>query len=81
MTFQCLPKPLEPQYSGGVVVNPELNEGLKGWSNFANSKIEHAESSDGNEYIIASSRNLSFHSFSQTFNLEKEKLYTFSGIL
>ncbi|KAH6813449.1 Glycosyl hydrolase family 10 protein [Perilla frutescens var. frutescens] len=50
-----------------------------GWTSFGDSKIEHAESNDGNKYIVASNRNLSFHSFSQKFNLDKDKLYTFSG--
>ncbi|KAL1557918.1 endo-1,4-beta-xylanase 5-like [Salvia divinorum] len=78
-TAECLAKPLKPQYNGGAVVNAELNEGLTGWSSFGESKIEHKESSDGNKYIVASTRNLTFHSFSQVFNLDKEKLYTFSG--
>ncbi|KAK6120984.1 hypothetical protein DH2020_045272 [Rehmannia glutinosa] len=79
--FMCLAKPLKPQYQGGIVVNPELNEGLKGWTNFGDAKIEHGESYDGNKYIVASKRKQSFHSFAQTFNLEKEKLYTFSAWL
>ncbi|KAG6397610.1 hypothetical protein SASPL_143780 [Salvia splendens] len=76
---QCLARPLKPQYNGGAVANPELNEGLTGWSSFGESKIEHKESSDGNKYIVASTRNLSYHSFSQVLDLDKEKLYTFSG--
>lgn len=77
--FQCLAKPLSPQYSGGIVVNPELNEGLKGWTTFGDAKVEHAEAIDGNKYIVASSRNQSSQSFSQEFALDKEKLYTISG--
>ncbi|KAG6399858.1 hypothetical protein SASPL_141343 [Salvia splendens] len=76
---QCLARPLNPQYNGGAVVNPEFNKGLTGWSSFGESKIEHKESSDGNKFIVASTRNLSYHSFSQVFDIDKEKLYTFSG--
>ncbi|KAK6120792.1 hypothetical protein DH2020_045468 [Rehmannia glutinosa] len=79
--YMCLAKPLEPQYNGGVVVNPQLNEGLKGWTTFGDAKIEHGQSNDGNKYIIASNRKQPFHSFSQKFNLEKDKLYTFSAWL
>ncbi|KAL7125220.1 hypothetical protein ABFS83_14G102700 [Erythranthe nasuta] len=80
-TKECLAKPLKPQYEGGVIVNPELNEGLKGWTKFEDSTVEHRESDDGNKYIVASARKQPFHSFSQKFNLEKEKLYTFSAWL
>lgn len=72
-------KPLSPQYSGGIVVNPELNDGLHGWTAFGDAKVEHAEAIDGNKYIVASSRNQSSQSFSQEFELDKEKLYTISG--
>lgn len=78
--FQCLETPLKPQYAGGIVENPELNDGLKGWRTFGNINVEHRQSNNGNKYIVASKRMQPFHSFAQKFNLEKEKLYTFSGI-
>ncbi|KAL3634685.1 hypothetical protein CASFOL_021739 [Castilleja foliolosa] len=80
-TPECLTKPLRPQYDGGIVVNPELNEGLTGWTTLGDAKIKHAKSNDGNNYIVASNRNQSFHSFTQTFDLETGKLYTFSAWL
>ncbi|XP_057779464.1 endo-1,4-beta-xylanase 5-like [Salvia miltiorrhiza] len=80
-TAECLEKPLIPQYSGGIVVNPELNEGLKGWTSFGNAKVEHAEANDGNKYIVSTARNLSDQSLSQHFDLDKDKLYTFSAWL
>ncbi|KAL3634686.1 hypothetical protein CASFOL_021740 [Castilleja foliolosa] len=80
-TPDCLAKPLKPQYNGGIVVNPELNEGLSGWTTLGEAKIKHAKSNDGNNYIVASNRNQSFHSFTQTFNLETGKLYSFSAWL
>ncbi|KAL3814316.1 hypothetical protein ACJIZ3_015584 [Penstemon smallii] len=61
----CLDKPLGPQYGGGIVVNPELNHGLKGWRTFGEAKIEHQESKDGNKFIIASKRNEPYHTWLQ----------------
>ncbi|XP_051132505.1 endo-1,4-beta-xylanase 5-like [Andrographis paniculata] len=78
-TDECLKNPRGPQYNGGIVINPELNEGLKGWSVHGNAKVKHAQSDDGNKYIIASERRQPFHSFSQRFELEEGKLYSFSG--
>ncbi|CAA2967304.1 SRSF kinase 1-like [Olea europaea subsp. europaea] len=53
---ECLAKPMEPQYSGGMVLNPELEHGLNGWTPFGDAKLEHQESEDGNKYIVASDR-------------------------
>ncbi|GER42873.1 Endo-1,4-beta-xylanase C, partial [Striga asiatica] len=79
-TDECLIHPLKPQYEGGKIVNPELNEGLFGWEAFGDAKIEHMESTDGiNKYIGVFGRNKTFHSFKQTVYLEKEKLYTVSA--
>lgn len=41
--FQWLIKP-EPHYGGGIVINPELNHGLKGWTALGGAKVEHQES-------------------------------------
>ncbi|KAM7253941.1 hypothetical protein ACFE04_031623 [Oxalis oulophora] len=79
-TFECLAKPYKPQYNGGMIANPEFNEGIKGWSTFGNAKIEHRESS-GNKYIVAHSRNQSHDSLSQKVYLRKDRLYTFSAWL
>ncbi|KAL1557886.1 endo-1,4-beta-xylanase 5-like [Salvia divinorum] len=80
-THECLKKPLSPHYNGGIVVNPELNEGLKGWASFGYAKIQHEEADDGNKYIAATARNLAHHSVSQQFDFDKDKLYTFSAWL
>ncbi|XP_073128151.1 endo-1,4-beta-xylanase 5-like [Henckelia pumila] len=80
-TNECLENPLEPQYGGGIVTNPKINQGLEGWTRFGDSKIEHQQSEYGNKYIVASNRSRPSHSFSQRFHLEKEKLYTFSAWL
>lgn len=77
--FQCLAKPLKPQYNGGIVMNPEFEDALNGWKKFGNGTIEHKTSPDGNNYAVASQRVLPFDSLSQTFHLKKDNLYAFSG--
>jgi hypothetical protein len=77
--FQCLENPLRPQYNGGIIVNPELNDGLRAWSTFGDAKTEHRES-NGNKYVVAHSRNNPYGSMSQKLYLKKNHLYTFSGM-
>ncbi|PON90535.1 Glycoside hydrolase [Trema orientale] len=78
---QCLENPLKPQYGGGIIVNPEFNDGLQGWSQFGEAKLEHRESqlSSGNKFIAAHTRNQPYDSISQKLYLHKNKLYTFSA--
>ncbi|KAK4378508.1 hypothetical protein RND71_000370 [Anisodus tanguticus] len=78
-TDACLRNSLKPQYNGGIVVNPEFNDGLKGWFLVGDAKIEKNVSSDGNKFIVASERKGSYHGFSQMFQLDKEKFYVVSG--
>ncbi|KAK3035724.1 hypothetical protein RJ639_033426 [Escallonia herrerae] len=79
--FQCLVNPLKPQYDGGIVVNPQLNSGLKGWSTFGHSLIEKRVSKSGNQYVVAHHRKRPHDSLSQKFHLEEGKIYTFSVIV
>lgn len=60
-------------------MNPELNDGLKGWAAVGNAKIEIAQSPDGNNYIVASNRLAETDGVSQTVNLESGKYYIVSG--
>ncbi|TXG64110.1 hypothetical protein EZV62_011104 [Acer yangbiense] len=78
-TIECLANPHKPQYGGGIIVNPELNHGLKGWSTFGKAKIQHKESG-GNKFLVAHSRSQPYASISQKLYLRKNMLYTFSGI-
>ncbi|XP_070052286.1 endo-1,4-beta-xylanase 5-like [Nicotiana tomentosiformis] len=78
-TIWCLKNPLKPLYNGGIVINPELNDGLNGWSSLGDAKIEHKVTNDGNKFIVASERKGPYHGFSQTFQLEKDKFYVISG--
>uniref|UniRef100_A0A803MC15 GH10 domain-containing protein n=1 Tax=Chenopodium quinoa TaxID=63459 RepID=A0A803MC15_CHEQI len=75
----CLAEPLKPQYNGGIVVNPEINDGLNGWRTHGGVKIEPKVSVQGNNFIVAHSRRHRYGSVSQKVFLDKEKLYTFSG--
>ncbi|KAH0767173.1 hypothetical protein KY290_003076 [Solanum tuberosum] len=75
----CLKNPLKPQYNGGIVTNPEFNDGLNGWAVLGVAKIENNVSSDGNKFIVASERKEPYHGFSQEFQLDKDKLYAVSG--
>ena len=59
-------------------MNPELNDGLKGWSTFGDAKIDHREF-EGNKFIVAHTRANSYDSVSQNLYLLKNRLYTFSG--
>ncbi|KAL5700725.1 endo-1,4-beta-xylanase [Ranunculus cassubicifolius] len=78
-TIECLAEPLNPQYGGGIITNPEFNSGLKGWSTFGHEHIEIRKSKQGNNFLVAHTRNASHHSFSQKFYLQKGNLYTFSA--
>ncbi|XP_025884753.1 endo-1,4-beta-xylanase 5-like [Solanum lycopersicum] len=78
-TAECLESPLKPQYNGGIVVNPEFNDGLTGWTLSGDAKIEHNVANDGNKFIVASKRKGPYHGFSQEFQLEKDKFYVISG--
>ncbi|KAI5576903.1 hypothetical protein BDE02_09G076700 [Populus trichocarpa] len=78
ISLECLENPLSPQYNGGIIVNPELNDGLRAWSTFGDAKTEHRES-NGNKYVVAHSRNNPYGSMSQKLYLKKNHLYTFSA--
>ncbi|KAI4298564.1 hypothetical protein L6164_032110 [Bauhinia variegata] len=77
-SIQCLANPQKAQYGGGIIKNPELNDGLQGWTAFGDARIEHRESR-GNKYIISHSRNQPHDSVSQKIYLQKNKLYSLSA--
>ncbi|PIN02811.1 Endo-1,4-beta-xylanase [Handroanthus impetiginosus] len=78
-THECLAKPLKPQYGGGIAINPELDEGLKGWTQSCDAKVEHHQESNGNNYLAASIISANQTSTIKKFHLEEDKLYTFSA--
>ncbi|PIN03202.1 Endo-1,4-beta-xylanase [Handroanthus impetiginosus] len=78
-THECLAKPLKPQYGGGIAINPELDKGLKGWTQSCDAKVEHHQQSNGNNYLAASIISANQTSTIKKFHLEEDKLYTFSA--
>ncbi|XP_010274480.1 PREDICTED: uncharacterized protein LOC104609786 [Nelumbo nucifera] len=78
-SIECLVEPHRPQYEGGIIVNPEFNHGLRGWSIFGSAKIEQRVSEGGNSFIVAHSRKQPHDSISQKFYLRKGNLYTLSA--
>ncbi|PIN15696.1 Endo-1,4-beta-xylanase [Handroanthus impetiginosus] len=78
-THECLAKPLKPQYGGGIAINPELDEGLKGWTQSCDAEVEHYQQSNGNNYLAASIISANQTSTIKKFHLEEDKLYTFSA--
>ncbi|XP_010447186.1 PREDICTED: uncharacterized protein LOC104729864 [Camelina sativa] len=78
--IECLEIPNKPQYNGGIIVNPDLQNGSQGWSQFGNAKVNFREFG-GNKFVVATQRNQSIDSVSQKVYLEKGILYTFSAWL
>ncbi|GMH03093.1 hypothetical protein Nepgr_004932 [Nepenthes gracilis] len=78
-SIECLENPQKAQYDGGIIINPELNNGLDGWMSFGGAKIEQRASVGGNRFIVAHSRRQRHDSSSQKVYLDKDKLYTFSA--
>jgi len=73
-----LAHPQKPQYNGGIIKNPELNDGLQGWTTFGDAVTEHRESL-GNKFVVAHSRNQPHDSVSQKIYLRKGLHYSLSG--
>ncbi|XP_020215054.1 endo-1,4-beta-xylanase 5 [Cajanus cajan] len=77
-SVDCLAHPQKPLYNGGIIQNPELNNGLQGWTAFGGAIIEHRESL-GNKYVVAHSRNQIEDSVSQKIYLKKDMHYALSA--
>ncbi|CAO2815885.1 unnamed protein product [Amaranthus hypochondriacus] len=74
--IDCVADPDKPQYNGGIIVNPEMNDGLNGWTGDGELKIKSKVSQTrSNNFIIG----IANGSVSQKVLLEKAKLYTFSA--
>ncbi|PIA51227.1 hypothetical protein AQUCO_01100218v1, partial [Aquilegia coerulea] len=78
-SLQCLAAPLQPQYKGGIIINPEFSNGLEGWSQFGNGKMEKRISKNGNSFVVAHTRNKPYDSFSQKLYMHEGMHYTFSA--
>ncbi|KAF1885196.1 hypothetical protein Lal_00029085, partial [Lupinus albus] len=77
-SVECLAQPHKPQYNGGIITNPEVNNGLQGWTAFSGAQIEQRESS-GNKYVVAHHRKQAYDSVSQKINLQMGTHYTLSA--
>ncbi|XP_044508811.1 endo-1,4-beta-xylanase 5-like [Mangifera indica] len=77
-TIECLENPLKPQYDGGIIINPDLDLGLDGWSIFGNAKMEHRQAG-GNKFMVCHSRNQPHDSIAQRLYLHKNLHYTLSA--
>ena len=78
--MQCLAEPLEPHYGGGVIINPDFNAGLQGWSAFGYGIVAEGSSVvTGNRYAAATNRTRPYHSVSQKVYLQNDTHYTLSG--
>uniref|UniRef100_A0ACD5TUW1 Uncharacterized protein n=1 Tax=Avena sativa TaxID=4498 RepID=A0ACD5TUW1_AVESA len=79
---ECLAEPLEPHYGGGVIVNPDFDAGLKGWSVFGYGSVAEATSAaTGNRYAVATNRTRPYQSVSQKVYLQNDTHYTLSAWL
>jgi len=76
-----LEEPWNAQYDGGLIQNPEFNDGIQGWTTFGQGKIEQRTTQDGNKFIVAFNRTQPSDSLSQKIQLEKGKLYAFLVII
>ncbi|KAJ0078263.1 hypothetical protein Patl1_37385 [Pistacia atlantica] len=50
---QCLADPQRTHFGGGIIVNPEFNQGTKGWTVFGQGAIKEGTSERGNKFIMA----------------------------
>ncbi|XP_073310017.1 endo-1,4-beta-xylanase 5-like [Primulina huaijiensis] len=79
-SIDCLKEPLSPQYGGGLVENPKMDFGMQGWNvSGEGTKLEIMQTESGNDYLVASNRHDPRDSFSQTFELKKDVLYSFTA--
>ncbi|CAN0881217.1 Endo-1,4-beta-xylanase 5 [Linum grandiflorum] len=62
------------------MTNPNLNNGLQGWSEYGNPQLGHRVSKTrNNSFIVAHSRTQPHDSVSQKVYLQKDRLYSFSA--
>ncbi|XP_021837830.1 endo-1,4-beta-xylanase 5-like [Spinacia oleracea] len=78
-TTECLEEAWKVQYGGGIIQNPEFNNGVEGWTVFGQGQLEERITKDGNRFIAALNRTYPSDSLSQRVQLQKGKIYTFSA--
>ncbi|KAL2895665.1 Anti-sigma-I factor RsgI6 [Bienertia sinuspersici] len=78
-TTECLEEAWKVQYDGGIIQNPEFNNGVEGWTVFGHGQIEERTTNNGNKFIAALNRTQPSDGFCQRVQLQKGKLYAFSA--
>ncbi|XP_038681222.1 endo-1,4-beta-xylanase 5-like isoform X2 [Tripterygium wilfordii] len=78
-TTQCVVQPGRTHYGGGIIVNPEFNHGIEGWTTFGQGVIKEGMSEEGNRFVVAHRRTRSLDGISQKVVLEEGMLYSFSA--
>ncbi|XP_062216465.1 endo-1,4-beta-xylanase 5-like [Phragmites australis] len=78
---ECLPEPLEPHYSGGIIRNADFSAGLQGWSGFGYGIVSEGVSAEGNRFAVARNRTRPYQSVSQKVYLQNDTHYTLSAWL
>ncbi|OMO73882.1 Glycoside hydrolase, family 10 [Corchorus capsularis] len=79
LQVSCLAAPERAHYGGGILVNPEFNQGIEGWTFSGKAAITEGFSEGGNRFIVVNNRTHSLDSLSQTVQLQKGNFYTFSA--
>ncbi|XP_022942689.1 uncharacterized protein LOC111447648 [Cucurbita moschata] len=81
-TAECLAKPWRVHHGGGIIVNPEFNNGTEGWKVYGGGEIKLGwlkQGNDTNTFIVAHNRTQPRDSLYQLVHLQYEKLYSFSA--
>ena len=80
---QCVAMPWRVHHGGGIIVNPEFNNGTEGWKVYGGGEIKLGwlkQGNDTNTFIVAHKRTQPRDSLYQLVHLQYEKLYSFSGM-
>lgn len=77
--LKCLDEVWKVQYGGGIIQNPEFDNGVEGWTMSGQGQIEERVAKNGNRFLAALNRTQPSDSLSQRVQLQKGKLYAFSG--
>ena len=76
---KCLEEAWKIPYGGGIIQNPEFEHGSEGWTVFGHGNIEERTTKSGNRFITIVNRTQPYDSLAQRVQLQKGKLYAFSG--
>ncbi|XP_021745750.1 uncharacterized protein LOC110711639 [Chenopodium quinoa] len=78
-TTECLEEAWKVQYGGGIIQNPEFDDGIEEWTVFGPGRIQERVTKSGNKFIAAINRTHPSDGLSQRVLIESGKLYAFSA--